>query len=144
MMARTILGALIFLLAMSPAVYAGGGGDIGNYFNNASREVKATDDPILKRDILRSSLETMTNALDRVENSNLVSKGDRAGAKLLRASLQEKQDELGGTNGFERVADSQLNAFGDYVVQDMQQADQYITVSLVALLLIVIILILIL
>ncbi|MBR9976382.1 MAG: hypothetical protein KFF77_12420 [Bacteroidetes bacterium] len=144
MMVRTILGAFIVLFAMTQAVSAGGAGDIGSHFNNMSREVKATDNPAQKRDILRNSLETMTKALDRIENFNLVSVEDRAGAKLLRATLQEKQDELGGMNGFERVADNQLNAFGDYVVQDMQQADQYITVSLVAVLLIVILLVLIL
>ncbi|MBN1447688.1 MAG: hypothetical protein JXA28_07135 [Bacteroidetes bacterium] len=144
MMARTVLGALIVLLAMTQAASAGGGSDISKHFNNISREVKATDNPAQKRDILRNSLETMTKALDRVESSALVSDEDRAGAKLLRARLQEKQDELSGTNGFERVADTQLNSFGDYIVQDMQQADQYITVSLVAVLLIVIILILIL
>ena len=144
MMARTFLGALIVLLAMTQAVYAGGGGDISNHFNNTSREVKATDNPAQKRDILRNSLETMTTALDRVESSNLVSVEDRAGAKILRATLQEKQDELGGMNGLERVADNQLNSFGDYIVQDMQHADQYITISLVALLLIIVVLILIL
>ncbi len=47
-----------------------------------------------------------------------------------------------GSNGYERVADAQLNAFSDYVVQDMEQADKSITISLVAALLIVIIIIL--
>lgn len=144
MMVRTILGAFIVLFALTQAVSAGGAGDIGSHFNNTALEVKATDNPAQKRDILRNSLETMTKALDRIENFNLVSVEDRAGAKLLRATLQEKQDELGGMNGFERVADTQLNSFADYVVQDMQQADQYVTISLVAVLLIVILLVLIL
>lgn len=144
MMVRTILGAFIVLFALTQAVSAGGAGDIGSHFNNTALEVKATDNPAQKRDILRNSLETMTIALDRIENFNLVSVEDRAGAKLLRATLQEKQDELGGMNGFERVADTQLNSFADYVVQDMQQADQYVTISLVAVLLIVILLVLIL
>lgn len=144
MMARTILGALIVLLAMTQAASAGGGSEISKYFNETALEVKATDNPTEKRDILRHSLETMTKALDKVESSALVSVEDRTGAKLLRATLQEKQDELDGMNGFERVADTQLNSFSDYVVQDMQQADQYLSVSLVALLLIIIILILIL
>jgi hypothetical protein len=41
-----------------------------------------------------------------------------------------------------RVPDEQLNAFSDYVVQDMEQADQIITISLVTLLLIVILIVL--
>lgn len=144
MTARTFLGALIVVLALTQAVHAGGGGTLGNHFNNTAGEVKAADNPAQKRDILRNSLETMTSALDRVEQSALVTDEDRAGAKLLRSSTTEKLDELNGTNGFDRVADSQLDSFGDYIVQDMQQADQYVTVSLVALLLIVIVLILIL
>ncbi|MDT8323326.1 MAG: hypothetical protein RRA94_04365 [Bacteroidota bacterium] len=144
MMARTFLGALIVLFAMTQAASAGGGGEISKYFNNTSREVKATNNLVQKRDILRTSLESMTSALDRVERSNLVPAEDRAGAKLLRTTLQERQDELGGKNGFQPVANDQLNSFSDYLVQDLQQADRYITVSLVTLLLIVIVLILIL
>ena len=47
-----------------------------------------------------------------------------------------------GSNGYERVSDAQLNAFSDYVVQNMEQADKTITISLVTALLIVIIIIL--
>ena len=74
-----------------------------------------------------------------VRSSPLVSKADRAGLDRLKAALQEKQDELAGTNGYARVADDQLNAFSDYVVQDMEQADRTITISVVTALLIVII-----
>ncbi|MCB0287262.1 MAG: hypothetical protein KDE57_11445, partial [Calditrichaeota bacterium] len=59
-----------------------------------------------------------------------------------KATLQDKQDELMGNNGYERVSDAQLNAFSDYVVQDMEQADKTISISLVSALLIVIIIIL--
>ena len=97
-----------------------------------------------KREILNKSLQTMSKALDRVESSGLISQDDRAGIDRFKATLQEKQDELTGSNGYERVADAQLNAFSDYVVQDMEQAEQTITISLVAALLIVIILILVL
>ncbi len=144
MLARSFLGVLIILITAAQAGYAGSGGDISKYFNKTSLEVKATNDPGQKRDILLNSLETMSKALDQVENSGLVSSDDRIGAMRLRAALEEKQDELNGKKPFERVSDTQLNSFADYVVQDMEQADQYVTVSLVAVLLIVIILILIL
>jgi hypothetical protein len=61
----------------------------------------------------------------------------------VRAALQEKSDELAGANGFDRVPDNQLNAFATYIVQDMEQADKTISISLVAALLIIIIIILI-
>jgi hypothetical protein len=144
MLARSFLGSLIVMFAVTQAGYADGGGDISRYFNKTAIEVKATTDPVQKRDILHNSLEKMSEALSRIENSGLVPHEDREGAKRLKTSLQEKQDELNGANSFERVPDAQLNSFVDYVVQDMEQADRYVTVSLVTVLLIVIILILIL
>jgi hypothetical protein len=56
--------------------------------------------------------------------------------------VQDKQDELAGINGYEKVSDSQLNNFSNYVVQSMEQADTTITISLVAALLIVILIVL--
>ena len=86
----------------------------------------------------------MAKALDKIENSGLISQDDRAGINRFKTSLQEKHNELTGHNGYDRVDDTQLNSFSDYVVQDMEQAAETITISLVAALLIVIILILIL
>jgi hypothetical protein len=51
--------------------------------------------------------------------------------------------ELAGSSGYERVSDKDLNAFSDYVVQDMEQAAEMVTISLVALLLIIILVVLI-
>jgi uncharacterized membrane protein len=144
MFARTLLGTLVILFAMGPALLAHDGGDISTHFNNTARAVKAENDPVQKRAILSHSLETMTSALEKIEHSGLFSDKDRVGSKHLKSSLQEKQDELNGTNSFERVPDAQLNNFSDYVVQDMQQADRYITISAVTLLLIIILLVLIL
>ena len=119
-----------------------GADDIQKYFNDTAGKVKAADDPAQKREILNKSLQTMSKALDKVQSSPLISKHDQAGIALLKSTLQEKQDELAGLNGYERVSDVQLNAFSDYVVQDMEQADRTVTISLVALLLIIIIVIL--
>ena len=72
-----------------------------------------------------------------------MSANDLAGIHQLRIALQEKQDELAGHNGYVRVSDERLNAFSDYVVQDMEQADQVITISVVTLILIIILIVLI-
>ena len=85
----------------------------------------------------------MSKALDRVESSGLISQEDRTGIDRFKAAIQEKQDEFAGRNGYERVSDSQLNAFSDYVVQDMEQAEKTVTIGVVTALLIVIIIILI-
>jgi len=131
---------------MCVLVYAGtalGQGKVQSYFNDAACKVKATSDPSQKREILNNSFDNMSKALDTVRSSALVSTADRAGIDRVKAALQENQDELAGTNGFTRVSDDQLNAFSDYVVQNMEQADKTITIGIVTALLIVIIIILI-
>jgi len=142
MLGRT---AFRLIVIMSVVFYAGiafGQDVLQKYLNETSLKVKATTDPSQKREILNESFEKMSKALDKVQSSPLVSKEDRAGINLLKATLQEKLDELTGLNGYERVSDEQLNAFSDYVVQDMEQADRTVTISLVTLLLIIIIVIL--
>jgi len=125
------------------AVLAAGQDDLQKYFNDTACKVKATADPAQKRAILSERLENMSKALDIVENSALVSEADRGGIDSFKAVVQERQNELAGANGYDRVPDEQLNAFSDYVVQDGEQADRTITISLVVLLLIIIIIILI-
>ena len=133
---------LIFVLAIPSNMF--GQGQLQKYFSNTANKVKATENPAEKRQILKNSFQDMSKALDKIQNSELISDNDRKELLQLSIALQDKQDELAGTNGYERVSDSQLNNFSNYVVQSMEQADQTITISLVAALLIVIILILIL
>ncbi|MBN2183898.1 MAG: hypothetical protein JW746_01070 [Candidatus Krumholzibacteriota bacterium] len=133
------------VLMMCVLFYAGtalGQDKIQNYFNDAAIKVKATNDPSQKREILSTKIQNMSTALDKIRDSSFVSESDRAGIDRTRASLKEKQDELAGTNGFKRVSDTRLNAFSDYLVQDMEQADRTITMSVVTALLIVIVIIL--
>lgn len=144
MKTRIIFGVIVLMCILVQAVNAAGKDDIQKYFNDTACKVKATDDPVQKREILNKSLQTMSTALDRVESSGLISQDDRAGIIQFKTTLQEKQDELMGNDGFERVYDGQLNAFSNYVVQDMEQATQNVTISLVSALLIILILVLIL
>jgi hypothetical protein len=132
--------AIMFILALP--VYAGGKGELQKYFSSTAARVKATNNPVEKREILNRSLSDMSKALGIAENLPLVSEKDRKGIENFKAKLQEKQDELSGSNGFVRVQDKQLNSFSDYVVQDTEQAE-VITISLVALLLIILIVLLI-
>ena len=141
MKTRTVFGIIVMMFVAVQAGNAGGKEDIQKYFNNTACKVKATTNPEQKREILDKSLQTMSKVLDLVQSSPLISKEDRAGIDHFKDALQEKQDELTGSNGYSRVPDVQLDAFSDYVVQDMEQA-QNISISLVAALLIVIILIL--
>jgi hypothetical protein len=142
MTARLAFGSLVMMLILTLPAHADGKGGVQKYFSDAASKVKATDNPSEKREILNESFHTMSVALDMVQGSATISKDDVAGIDRIKASLQEKQAELAGSNGYVRVPDEQLNAFSDYVVQDMEQADQIITISLVTLLLIVILIVL--
>ena len=144
MKTRTGFGIIVMMLALAITAQAGGKGQLQKYFSDAANKVKATENVVEKRAILRESFESMSGVLDMVQGSPSISQADRDGLARLQSTLQEKQDELAGVNGFERVADGELNAFAQYVVQDMEQADQMITISVVTLLLILILVVLIL
>jgi hypothetical protein len=134
--------AFVTMFAVVHAGNALGQDNLQKYFNDTACKVKATADPSQKRAILNDGLQNMSKALNRVESLRLISKDDRAGIDRFKITLQERQNELAGSNGYDRVHDEQLNAFSDFVVQDMEQADRTITISLVTLLLIIIIVIL--
>jgi hypothetical protein len=136
------IGTIAIMIIMAFPVKAGGINEIQKYFNDAAIKVKATNNPIEKREILDNSLLKMSNALSTVQNLPFISEKDRAGIENIKVKLQEEQDELAGSKGFVRVSDSQLNSFSDYVVQNSEQAFEVITISLVALLLIILIIIL--
>jgi len=136
MKALIAFGFIIMMFVLAIPVNAGGKDKLQKYFNDTALKVKATENASEKREILNESFQSMSNALSKVQNSGLISKDDRIGIERFKASLQEKQNELAGINGYQRVSDEQLNNFSNYVVQDMEQA-QMVTISLVALLLII-------
>jgi len=142
MLRRIRVRLLVLIGVLGFAGVAFGQDKVHEYFNDTALKVKATESPVQKREILSKSLTDMTKALDTVKGAPMTSEQDDAELGRMQAMLQEKTDELAGTNGFERVSDDQLNAFSTYIVQDMEQADKSITVSLVVVLLIVIIIIL--
>ncbi|MGA9118687.1 MAG: hypothetical protein WB699_04925 [Bacteroidota bacterium] len=136
MTTRMVCGCIVMMFVLALPAYAGGTEQFQRYFSDAANKVKATEDPAQKREILNESFQTMLRALDMVETSPMLSKADAVSIHRFRATLQEKQDELVGANGFTRVPDAQLNAFSNYVVQDMEQADQTITISVLTLIVI--------
>jgi hypothetical protein len=133
---RIVFGFIILMFVLAIPVNAGGKDKLQKYFNDAALKVKATENASEKREILNESFESMSKALDKIQNSGLISKDDRIGIERFKAALREKQNELAGINGYERVSDEQLNNFSNYVVHDIEQA-QMITISLAALLLII-------
>jgi hypothetical protein len=143
MTARRAFGSIAMVCVLALPVFAGGKGEIQDFFADAAHKVKATSNPVEKRQIITGALENMSTVLGIIQSVPLISKDDIAGITQVKSALKEKLDELAGANGYVRVPDEKLNAFSDYVVQDMEQADQTVTISLVTLLLIVILIVLI-
>jgi len=133
--------AVLIMFVLVIPINAGGKGELQKHFSGVANKVKATENAAEKRAILENSFKDMSEALDKVQGSFLVSKEDKDGIENLKATLKENQDELAGINGYERVPDSQLNNFSNYVVQNMEQADT-ITISVVALVLIILLVVL--
>ncbi len=139
MKTRIFFGSILIMFLFTLPAIAGGKGEIQKYFSDAAKKVNAAESASEKRDILEKSFKSMFNALDKVQNSGMISQDESKGIDLFKATMKERQDELIGVNGFERVADSQLNDYANFVVQDMEQAS--ITISLLALVLIIILLV---
>lgn len=142
MLTRIALALIVMVVTLGYAGSALGQDKVHGYLNETAMKVRATEDVAMKREILANDLATMTAALAKAEASPLTSADDDRGLQRLQITLQEKSDELSGAAGFERVADAQLDAFATYVVQDMEQADRTLNISLVSALLILIIVIL--
>lgn len=136
---KPIIAFVSFLLmfVLVTPVNAGGKGELQKHFNNVANKVKATENATEKREILNDSFQDMSKALDKLQSTGMISAEDQVGIDGLKATLKENQDELAGINGYDRVPDSQLNNFSSYVVQNMEQADETVTISIVALVLII-------
>lgn len=140
---KTIMAFVSILLVFVLIIPANAGGkeELQKHFKKVADKVKATENVIEKRELLDESFKKMSKALNTLENTGMISEKDRLSIDGLKATMKANQDELAGTNGFERVSDDQLNNYSDYVVQNMQQAEM-ITISLVTLLLIIILVVL--
>lgn len=143
MLKRTALCLAVMMLVMASAGVVQGQDKLQNYLSDAAVKAKATEDPAQQREILDNSLAKMVKALNQVQSSPLISKEDKASIDRFKSILKEHRDELAGANGYQPVPDAQLSAFATYIVQDMEQANQTVTISTVTLLLILIIVILI-
>jgi len=103
MKARTMLGTLVMMCVLVQVGFAAGSDDLKKYFSDAASKVKTTSEPSQKREILNNSLQTMAKTLDKVQSVPLLSDEDRASLDRFKAALQEKQDELNGSNEIGRA-----------------------------------------
>lgn len=137
MKVRTVAGILAVMCFVASGAWAQTQGALQKHFSSAADQVKMAGTAAEKRAILDRSFRSMSSALEVAERSASLSANDRAGIGMLKVRLQDKQDELAGVNGFTAVPDAQLNSFSTYAAQDMEQAAEMISISLVALILII-------
>ncbi len=138
--------ALLYFLTVIPSAAKTETADVENklkeYFHNTAQQVHNEQDSAKKREILDNSLSKFTQALDAVQETSDLGASDKKALGELKARIDSKLSELRGVDGYEKVANSQLDNFADYVQQDMEQADRYVTISVTTVLLVIIILLL--
>jgi hypothetical protein len=113
-----------------------------SHMNETVQNVKSSESADEKRTVLNSSFNKMLKAVEKIEESGQLSEDEIAQLTTLKHSIEEKSDQLNGRNGFEEIADEDLEDFSDYSQQAMEQADRSLTISLTTALLVVIILLL--
>jgi DNA phosphorothioation-dependent restriction protein DptG len=139
LLAACLLSFLFIQLVKADDVKA----EFQKMWNDVVMDVKEAETPIEKREILNNFFDDMMEALTTAENSQLLNDEDLKGIDYLQKKITEQKNELNGLNGFEKVGDGQLNDFADYTLQEIEQADTVLTISLTTLLLIIILAILI-
>ncbi|MFO7445475.1 MAG: hypothetical protein R6W90_03875 [Ignavibacteriaceae bacterium] len=127
------------LLFITTTIAADSKEEFKKYLNEAAQEVKNTDDPSEKREILDNLFHKLLEAADYAESWPFISEEEKKGIAVLKEMTEEKHNELNGYNGFNKVADADLNRFADYTVQELEQAAEYVTISVLTLVLIIIV-----
>jgi len=117
--------------------------ELQKYINEIITEVKEAETPDEKREILNDLFEDLQSSFSAAKNSPYVPEEDHKGIDILETKMRDRHKELNGLDGFEKVPDNKLNEFATFTLQDIEQADTIITISLTTLLLIIILAILI-
>ncbi len=112
--------------------------ELKDYLNNEVQKVKQTDDAVQKRMMLNNLFIKLDKAINIAKETHVLSDEDASGMQKLQKIIKDGKAELNGENGFVKVEDQNLNRFADYTVQQMEQSTIVLSISLVALILIII------
>jgi hypothetical protein len=112
-------------------------------YNNMVQDVRQTEDPAAKREIIAGFLTRLDRGLGMVEKVLPESKPAHLQATRLRATLQGHLDELKGMDMQGPSAANNLNNFASFLQQDVEQADGvYLSVGAIIIILLILILVL--
>lgn len=112
------------------------------HFNETVQAVQDTENADEKRVILNESFNKMIVAIDRIESKANLTDDERANLASHKLGLSEKLSELNGLDGFDEIADEDLDDFSNFSQDFIEQANKTITIGVTTALLILIILLL--
>lgn len=119
-----------FFIQAPAAAQADVGEQFKKYINKVVQKAEQADNADEKRAVLNNSFDKMIETATQVENMAFTGEQDRVAISKFKETIIEKKNELNGLDGFEKVKDNRLDDFSDYVQQDLEQAQTYITLSL--------------
>lgn len=113
------------------------------HMNETVMQVKAAETADEKRSILNASYENMLETVSVIQDKASLSEDEIAQLALLESEIIDRSNQLNGLDGYEQIADEDLDDYSDYSQQSMEQANnRTITIGLTTALLIIIILLL--
>ena len=99
------------------------------HFNETALEVHKTDSADKKREILNKSFKKMIAVINRIESLTSLDEDESAKLASYTFDLTEKQNQLNGLNGFDKILDEDLDSF-TLLSQDMiEQTNLTITMG---------------
>lgn len=112
------------------------------HFNETVQKVQNTDNADEKRVILNESFTEMITAIDRIESLASLTEDESAILENYKLGIEEKLSELNGLDGYDDIADEELDEFSNFSQDFIEQANRTVTIGVTTALLILIILLL--
>lgn len=112
------------------------------HFNETVQNVHEAEHAEDKRSILNKSLNRMITTIDRIESLTSLDTDESNSLNSYKVGLTDLLSELNGVDGYEGVADEDLDEFSSYSQNFIEQANRTITIGVTTALLILVILLL--
>jgi hypothetical protein len=149
--ANRILAGILFLVAAlaHPAQAAGNQERLKGALNEIVQEVREAESPAAKRAILDRFLSRADRNTRLLEALPGAGDGKKAALGAFQERFAGYSAQLHGTEGKQRVADNELDAFATFMQQDLEQAAEvewgsggiYLSVGAVIIILLILILV---
>ncbi|REL32888.1 hypothetical protein DYD21_13785 [Rhodohalobacter sp. SW132] len=139
----TILASLLMVCAFQTASLAQTSNiseTFKKHFNETVQVVHGTEDTAEKRAVLNESFNKIITVIDRIESRVSLTDDEIASLESYKLGITEKVNELNGLDGFDEIADEDLDDFSSFSQEYIEQANRTITIGVGTALLIVLLL----